>query len=199
MKKTNKKLAVLSDIGLFLMFNNLCNSQKWFEGEALYSCTAELGNIHLDNVIETKVYYKDGNILSKSYTKELGESTNLFNYKEQTYYNKFYDSKITTKKVSEYGPINVVEIDRNIVVINGHKCIKVVTSTTDNEYGESTSIDWVDESYNIPYNAGRIAEVPKGLIVKNELTIKSLIFNSTSTKELKEIKETKVSDSKFKL
>lgn len=177
---------------------SVCNAQTWFEGEATYSYSFTVGGIPIEKTFEFNEYYKDGNRMSRWYHKSVGESINIFNNKEQILYSKSFSDKIETKKVSEQAAIKVVEIDRNIVEINGYKCIKVVVTSKEND-GEARFVYWIDESYAIPYLEGRIPEIPKGLLVKSEESLNSPNMSFSFIKELTELTEKEVSDSKFKL
>lgn len=64
---------------------------------------------------------------------------------------------------------------------------------------EVTTTDWVDISYAIPYLYGRVNEVPQGLVVQSEATIKANGMNLTTKTKLNNIKQKTVKDSKFEL
>ena len=197
MKKTNKKLAVLSALGLFLMCNNLCNAQKWFEGEAKYKFQISVKDVPVDKIeFEYNEYYKDGNVRTRIYNEYTGEFIIIFDNKKQTIYSE--QSKEKSVKISNMKPIKVIEIDRNITEVNGYKCIKVVT-IKDDEGTEKTYTEWVDESYSITYKEGQIKEVPKGLVVKSTISANKSKLDISYTRELKSISKREISDSKFKL
>lgn len=197
MKKTNKKLAALSAIGLFLMCNNLCNAQTWFEGEAKYKFQISVKDIPVDKIeFEYNEYYKNGNVRTRIYNEYTGEYIIIFDNKKQTIYSEQSNEK--SVKISNMKPIKVIEIDRNITEVNGYKCIKVVT-IKDDEGTEKTYTEWVDESYSITYKEGQIKEVPKGLVVKSTISANKSKLDISYTRELKSISKKEISDSEFKL
>jgi hypothetical protein len=198
-----KRLAVLS-AAVVMSATNISNAQTWFEGEAEYECSVSAKKYKSDksvkefkssNPIVDKEYYKAGNIKSEMNLGFLGRLTTVFNHQEQVSYFKGLFNSIETEKISEKELPQDYKIDRNIVEINGYKCIKITYYSND----EATSIDWVDESYNIPYYEGRITEIPKGLVVRSEESVSSSKFGFSYKRELKEIKKKEVSDSNFKL
>lgn len=177
---------------------NTDNNQIWFEGMAKYVNTISLGGFPMHRNFEYKEYYKNGKIMIERYDNFIGVSKILFNNKKQTTLSKITGKEIERIKTYEQPPIKIEKIDRKHVKIKGHKCIKVIHSTyTDST--ETKSIHWVDESYTIPFAEGRIAEVPKGLVVKGEVWAQNNEINFSYTIELTEIKQTEVSDSNFKL
>ena len=180
------------------------NAQTWFEGEAEYECSFSAKKQKSDKSVKEfkpsksiidKEYYKAGNIKSEMNLGFLGRLTTVFNHQEQVSYFKGLFNSIETEKISEKELPQDYKIDRNIVEINGYKCIKITYYCND----EATSIDWVDESYNIPYYEGRITEIPKGLVVRSEESVSSSKFGFSYKKELKEIKQTEVANSTFSL
>jgi len=198
-----KRLAVLS-AAVVMSAANISNAQTWFEGEAEYECSVSAKKYKSDksvkefkssNPIVDKEYYKAGNIKTEMDLGFLGKLTTIFNHQEQVSYFKGLFNSIETEKISEKELPQDYKIDRNIVEINGYKCIKITYYSND----EAMSIDWVDESYNIPYYEGRITEIPKGLVVRNEGSVSSSKFGFSYERELKEIKKKEVSDSNFKL
>jgi len=198
-----KRLAVLS-AAVVMSAANISNAQTWFEGEAEYECSVSAKKYKSDksvkefkssNPIVDKEYYKAGNIKTEMDLGFLGKLTTIFNHQEQVSYFKGLFNSIETEKISEKELPQDYKIDRNIVEINGYKCIKITYYSND----EAMSIDWVDESYNIPYYEGRITEIPKGLVVRNEGSVSSSKFGFSYKRELKEIKKKEVSDSNFKL
>ena len=125
----------------------------------------------------------------------LGKLITVFNHQEQVTYSKGLFDSIEKEHISEKELPQDYKIDRNIVEINEYKCIKITYYSN----GEVTTIDWIDESYDIPYHEERITEVPKGLVVRSEGSVSSSKFSFSYKKELKEIMKKEVSDSKFKL
>ena len=187
-----------------LMTVNISNAQTWFEGEAEYECSFSAKKQKSDKSVKEfkpsksiidKEYYKAGNIKSEMNLGFLGRLTTVFNHQEQVSYFKGLFNSIETEKISEKELPQDYKIDRNIVKINGYKCIKITFYSN----GEVTTIDWVDESYNIPYHEERIAEVQKGLVVRSEGSVSSSKFGFSYKRELTELTEKEVSDSKFKL
>lgn len=171
---------------------------KWFEGEAEYECHISLGGFRIGKKIDWKEYYKDGKVMSIMHQKYLGKSVIIFDIAKQITYSKMFRSKAEIQKLSELPPEKVEEIDRNLVDINGYKCIKVVHSSNNGNV-EIKSVQWVDESYAIPYLECRIAEVPTGLVVRSEDWVKTSKVNYSYKREIKEVKATEVPDSTFKL
>ena len=198
-----KRLAVLS-AAVVMSATNISNAQTWFEGEAEYECSVSAKKYKSDksvkefkssNPIVDKEYYKAGNIKTEMDLGFLGKITTVFNHQEQTSYSKGLFNSVETEDISEKELPQDYKIDRNIVEINGYKCIKITFYSN----GEVTTIDWVDESYNIPYHEERIAEVQKGLVVRSEGSVSSSEFGFSYKRELTEIKQTEVLDSNFKL
>lgn len=183
---------------------NISNAQTWFEGKAIYEYSISAKKNKSNQIVKEfkttknivcKEFYKDGNIMSEIDLNFLGKLTTIFKQKEQVSYFKGLFNTIETEKISEKELLQDYKIDRNIVEINGYKCIKITHYSND----EATSIDWVDESYNIPYYEGRITEIPKGLVVRNEGSVSSSKFGFSYKRELKEIKQTEVPNSTFSL
>jgi hypothetical protein len=177
---------------------NRQNNQTWFEGEAEYIASFFPGGFKIGKDFKIRECYKSGNVASRITKNPLGIGTIIFKHEEQKYYSKTSITEVEIENVSNLPPAKVEEIDRNIVEINGHQCIKIVHSTT-NKDCEIKSAHWVDESYNIPFLEGRIAEVPRGLVVKCEESTKTLKINFLHKKELKEVIEKEIQDSEFEL
>lgn len=189
-----KKIILL--ITITLISTNLCNAQKWFEGEAKYKFQISVKDIPVDKIeFEYNEYYKDGNVRTRIYNEYTGEFIIIFDNKKQTIYSE--QSKEKSVKISNMKPIKVIEIDRNITEVNGYKCIKVVT-IKDDEGTEKTYTEWVDESYSITYKEGQIKEVPKGLVVKSTISANKSKLDISYTRELKSISKKEISDSEFK-
>ncbi|MBR5783747.1 MAG: hypothetical protein IKY43_01105 [Bacteroidales bacterium] len=189
-----KKIILLITITLITI--NLCNAQKWFEGEAKYKFQISVKDVPVDKIeFEYNEYYKDGNVRTRIYNEYTGEYIIIFDNKKQTIYSE--QSKEKSVKISNMKPIKVIEIDRNITELNGYKCIKVVT-IKDDEGTEKTYTEWVDESYSITYKEGQIKEVPKGLVVKSTISANKSKLDISYTRELKSISKKEISDSEFK-
>ena len=190
-----KKIILL--ITITLITTNLCNAQKWFEGEAKYKFQISVKDVPVDKIeFEYNEYYKDGNVRTRIYNEYTGEYIIIFDNKKQTIYSEQSNEK--SVKISNMKPIKVIEIDRNITEVNGYKCIKVVT-IKDDEGTEKKYTEWIDESYSITYKEGQIKEVPKGLVVKSTISANKSKLDISYTRELKSISKREISDSKFKL
>ena len=190
-----KKIILL--ITITLITTNLCNAQKWFEGEAKYKFQISVKDVPVDKIeFEYNEYYKDGNVRTRIYNEYTGEYIIIFDNKNQTIYSEQSNEK--SVKISNMKPIKVIEIDRNITEVNGYKCIKVVT-IKDDEGTEKKYTEWIDESYSITYKEGQIKEVPKGLVVKSTISANKSKLDISYTRELKSISKREISDSKFKL
>ncbi len=198
-----RRLAVLT-AAVAMSATNISNAQTWFEGVAEYEYSVYAKKHKLEQSVKEfktnkniigKEYYKAGNIKSEIGLGFLGNLTTIFNNQEQVSYFKGLFNSIETEHISEKELLQDYEINRNIVEINGYKCINITYYSN----GEAISIDWIDESYYIPYYEGRITEIPKGLVVRNETYVSSSKFVFSYKKELTEIKQTEVSDSTFEL
>ena len=107
-----KKIILLITITLITI--NLCNAQKWFEGEAKYKFQISVKDVPVDKIeFEYNEYYKDGNVRTRIYNEYTGEYIIIFDNKKQTIYSE--QSKEKSVKISNMKPIKVIEIDRNII------------------------------------------------------------------------------------
>ncbi len=191
-----KVFAILT---VALMSLNICSAQQsWFEGEAAYSTNIAMAGISQTTSSSHTEYYKNGNVMMDG---NMGKT--VYRTDTRTELSREAGEKsVSEVRLSDMAPVKAI-VDRSTVTVDGHKCIRVTyTSTTDDpEMGsaEVTTTDWVDISYAIPYLYGRVTDVPQGLVVQSEASIKANGMNMTTKTKLKSIKQKAVKDSKFEL
>ncbi|MBQ3787604.1 MAG: hypothetical protein II849_02215 [Bacteroidales bacterium] len=191
-----KVFAILT---VALMSLNVCNAQQsWFEGEASYSTNIAMAGMSQTTSSSHTEYYKNGNVMSDGNMEKTVYRADIRTERSR----EAGEKRVSEIRLSDMAPVKAI-IDRTTVTVDGHKCILVTYTLTkdDPEMGsaEVTTTDWVDISYAIPYLYGRVNEVPQGLVVQSEATIKANGMNLTTKTKLNNIKQKAVKDSKFEL
>lgn len=185
---------------MITLAQGFCTAQQtlWFEGMAEYTTTMTMRGISAGSSIYSAEYYKDGNVLTHA---EMG--TTLYRSDTKAEMSKeIGQNKIETTLVADM-PTLKATVDKKPVTVEGHECIRVthIAKASDPAMGsaEMTTTDYIDVSFVIPYQHGRISEVPTGLVVKSESTIETDDISFSYTKRLKNLLPKQLEDSLFKL
>lgn len=147
---------------------SLVNGQTFFQGKAVYK---DWDGDKEPKAFVNEEWYKDGNIAS-SPTKE-GRVISL--YKERMEYDivSILGSTMVVPHPIDEMPQFVPTIQREPELVDGHPCMCLVFNDTVGKVVYNLT-NWVDTSYLIPYMNGRVAEVPTGLVVREECITKKL-------------------------